>query len=217
MPNLKNILTIFAVLAAAVMVGCVIGWFGGRTSEDNLLPVSAMSPASVEPSPIQSVAVSKPVVPVAGDTNQIETVPVPPKDADTNWDEVVQAILDSNAADADKAKKLFALFPTLPPDEQAAVVENLSELVTDENYASLGRLLKDPKLPTAVLDGLMGDALGRPNSVKLPLMLEVAQNPNHAKAAEAKDMLETYLEKDYGNDWAQWRQQLTAWLKDNPD
>jgi len=56
------------------------------------------------------------------------------------------------------------------------------------------------QLPETVLDVLMADALNRPNGVKLPLLLEVAQNPDNAKAGEAKDLLELYLDGDYGSD-----------------
>jgi hypothetical protein len=218
MQNYKNILTILGVLAAAALVGGAIGWLGGRTSEQPLPPAAVVSSPPVEAAGVETVAASKPAVPavpVATTTSPNAAVPSPSHA--TNWNEVVQAIVESDAADADKAKKLFDLFPSLPPETQVAVVENLSELVSDPNYAPLGQLLKNAKLPAPVLDGLMGDALGRPDSVKLPLMLELARNPSHAKASEAKDILETYLGKDYGSDWAQWQQHLAEWLKANPD
>ena len=63
----------------------------------------------------------------------------------------------------------------------------------------------------------MADALNRPNSVKLPVLLQVAQESDNPKASEAKDLLELYLDEDYGTDWNQWQTKLQAWLKDNPD
>jgi len=69
----------------------------------------------------------------------------------------------------------------------------------------------------AVLDVLLADALNRPNSLKLPLLLEVARQPDHPKAGEAKDLLELFLEEDHGKDWGQWQAKLEQWLKDNPD
>ncbi len=61
------------------------------------------------------------------------------------------------------------------------------------------------------------DVLNRPNSVKLPLLLDLARDPQHPKASEAKDILELFLEEDYGNDWTKWQAKLDQWLKDNPD
>lgn len=220
MPNYKSYLLFAGVLAAAVLVGGVIGWLGGAGYADNPAPApvaSTAAPLAETPAP-QPAAVAKPVVPVAAAT----AVPQPPAApasvaTATNWDETVQVILDADTEDAEKARQLFALFPKLPPDEQVTVVENLSTLVPDTNCAPMGRLLTDAKLPTPVLDALMSDALARPNATMLPLMLELARNPAHPKAAEAKDTLTSYLEKDYGTDWNQWQQQIAAWLKDNPD
>lgn len=221
MQNYRNYLLFAGILAAAVMVGGVIGWLGGAGYVDNPVstPVAGVAtPLAETPTP-QPAVVSKPAVPVAATTAAAfpQTLDAQTSVAATNWDEAVQAILDADTEDAEKAKQLFALFPKLPADEQVTVVENLSTLVPDENYAPLGRLLADAKLPAPVLDALMADASARPDSMKLPLMLELARNSAHAKAAEAKETLETYLEKDYGTDWAQWQQQITAWLKDNPD
>jgi hypothetical protein len=129
----------------------------------------------------------------------------------------VDEILASEMDDTNKVKQLFEIFPRLPEDGQIEVAQHLSNLVPDESYAPLGKLLENAKLPEDVLDVLMADALNRPNSVKLPTLLDVAQNPDNSKAGEAKDLLELYLDEDYGADWSQWRQKLQAWLKENPD
>ena len=47
----------------------------------------------------------------------------------------------------------------------------------------------------AVLDVLLEDVFNRPNSVKLPLLLTVARDPQNPKASEAKDVLELFLEQ----------------------
>jgi RecJ-like exonuclease len=90
-------------------------------------------------------------------------------------------------------------------------------LLPNEEYAPLGRYLADPKTPAGVLAVLMADVLNRPNALKLPLLLEVARNPDHAKAADAKNVLELYFEHDYGADWNAWQARMQDWLKNNPD
>ena len=113
-------------------------------------------------------------------------------------------------------KQLYALFPTLPPEGKEEVVQHLSNLVEDEDYPPLSRLLADPKLPEDVLDVLMADLLNRPNTIKLPMFLELAFVPDHPKAEEAKDLLELYLDEDYGTDKVKWEEAMQKWLK-NPD
>ena len=57
----------------------------------------------------------------------------------------------------------------------------------------------------------------RPNAVKLPLLLQTARVPDHPLATEAKEILELYLEEDYGTNWDKWQQEIERWLKENPD
>ena len=61
----------------------------------------------------------------------------------------------------------FEMFPNLPEDGKEEVAQHLSNLVADEDYAPLGKLLTDATLPESVLDVLMADVLNRPNAVKL--------------------------------------------------
>jgi hypothetical protein len=71
--------------------------------------------------------------------------------------------------------------------------------------------------PEAVLDVLMTDVLNRPNPVKLGTLLEVARTPNHPKAEEARDVLEVYVDENFGEDWAAWQAAVEKWIKENPE
>jgi hypothetical protein len=112
---------------------------------------------------------------------------------------------------------MLEMFPQLSPEAQEEVAHHLSNLVPDEEYAPLGNYLTNAALPEAVLDVFLEDVFNRPNSVKLPRLLEIASNPQHPKAAESKDVLELFLEEDYGTDWNKWRTKMDEWLKNNPD
>jgi hypothetical protein len=68
-----------------------------------------------------------------------------------------------------------------------------------------------------VLDVLMTDVLNRPNQLKLPALLDVARIPNHPKAEEARDILEVFVDENYGQDWNAWSAAVDKWLKENPD
>ena len=61
------------------------------------------------------------------------------------------------------------------------------------------------------------DTIAESNLFPEYLLLDVARDPKNSKSAEAKDLLELFLEEDYGTDWATWQTKMTEWLKENPD
>jgi hypothetical protein len=138
-------------------------------------------------------------------------------DLATGWEEKMDVILGSAAPDPEKAKQMLEMFPRLPADGQEEVARHLSNLLPDQDYGLMHSYLTNAALPEDVLDVLLDDALNRPNSLKLPALLEVARTAQHPKATEAKDFLELLLEEDYGNDWNKWQAKMQDWLKDNPD
>jgi hypothetical protein len=133
------------------------------------------------------------------------------------WEDKVDDILGSANSDPDKAKQMLEMFPQLPADGQEEVARHLANLVPDQDYGPMRAYLTNASLPAAVLDILLGDVLNRPNSLKLPALLDVARTPQHPKAGEAKDFLELFLEEDYANDWDKWQAKMDEWLKANPD
>jgi len=210
------------ILVAIVLAGVLVGWLGGRvsTSSGNNLPV-ANSAANSNILASTTPHVPTPEPPPVVNVPQPAVTPAAPAAAATNvtadWEDKIDTILGNDDDDTNKVKELFALFPTLPEDGQDEAAQHLSNLVSDEDYAPLGELLKNPKLPEAVLDTLMADVLNRPNAIKLPMFLDLARNPDHPKAEESKDMLELYLDENYGNDWNKWQEKMVEWLKENPD
>ena len=135
----------------------------------------------------------------------------------SNWEDKVDEILGSPGSETNKVQQLLELFPKVPAAGQTEVARHLSNLLPDQDYGLLRQHLVNPDLPAEVLDVLLGDALNRPNSLKLPALLDVARNDQHPKAAEARDFLQLFLEQDYGTDWDKWQAGLDQWLKDNPD
>ena len=134
-----------------------------------------------------------------------------------NWEDRIDEVLGSDAEVADMAKKLLEMFPKFPEAGQVEAAQHISNLLDDDDYAPMGRYLTNMSLSASVLQVLMDDALNRPNSMKLPLFLEVARNPDHPNNAEAREELEFYLDEDYGTNWMVWEEKLQEWLKENPD
>jgi hypothetical protein len=222
---------VIAALVLVAVVGIGVGlamWAARGTSNlqpaappvtDNSTPQPTHEPVHISPphvsastQDIKQPAVAPASIPIVQPHNLTNAT------ANTNdWEEKIDDIVGGDDADTNKVAKLYALFPTLPPDGQEEAAQHLSNLVDDEDYKPLGEMLKNDKLPEGVLDELLADVLNRPNNLKLPLLLAVASDANHAKHDEAKDLLELYLGEDYGADWNTWGQHMTNWLQQNPE
>jgi len=208
------------VVAGVAFVALTLGRVRSKGPEADTQPAAAEppAPAVAETNSPSFFSKHSPRPPSQSLTNG-ETAGMPAASADlvTNWEETVDQILGSDSKTGDKAKQMLAMFPRLPASGQVEVAKHLSNLLPNEDYAPLGKFLADPQLPAEALDTLMADALNRPNSLKLPALLEVARTAQHPKAGDAKEMLGFFLEGDYGDDWAKWQEKLAEWLKQNPD
>jgi hypothetical protein len=220
--NSLKILKMAAIAAAVIVIGIAVGWLGTRGSQSasrKPIPTSEPAPAANATSP--APLVTAPSVTAAQNTNsglgETENASPAATGVVTNWEDRIDTILSGEGEEADKAKKMLELFPHLPEEGQTEVAQHLANLTPDSDYGSLANYLTNAATPESVLDVLMGDLLNRPNSVKLPTLLGVASDSQNPKAGEAKDILELYLEEDYGTDWATWQTKLTDWLKNNPD
>jgi hypothetical protein len=133
------------------------------------------------------------------------------------WEQKLDDILGSNEDEKQKAEKLLQMFPLLPEDGQVEISQHLSNLLEDDRYAALAPTFTNPATPEAVLDVLMADVLNRNNTIKLNTLLDVARTANHPKAEEAREVLEVFVDENYGDDWAKWQAAIQSWLKENPD
>jgi hypothetical protein len=218
MQKFSKLLIGAGIFAAIVLAGILVGWLGSRLSSRQV-PSQPSDPSLAKTTATAGGAHSQPPANPASATNPTvsTTVPSTTTNLTAPWEDKIDEILGGDDDDTNKVKQLFALFPSLPEDGQDEVAEHLANLLSDEEYAPLGDLLKNPKLPESVLDTLIADVLNRPNAIKLPMFLELARNPEHPKAEEGRDYLELYLDEDYGDDWPKWQEKMQEWLKENPD
>jgi hypothetical protein len=224
----QKVLTVLGVVAAALAVGGLVGWFAAGPSSSSIKedsPVKDDPKTSSPPKLVtshtnrQSAVMSRSRLRTRrSQTNQVAVAGTPsPVAAPAEWENKIDTVLTADTDDSQKAKKILELLPQLPEEGQEEAAEHLANLLPDDQYAAAGQLLTNLKTSEPVMDVLMSDLLNRPNELKLPLLLEMARIPEHPRAEESKDFLELYLEKDYGADWGQWEQAMKAWLKENPD
>jgi hypothetical protein len=211
------IVAVFAVLIG----GRFLGWYGGKPAEVAVTaeqPADAAPSASETPPPVATPLKPNPVRPLPSPTQTAGVSQVPTPGAPiADWEEKIDGILTAQEEDGQKAKRLLAMFPNLPEDGQVEAAQHISNLLPDEQYSSLAQTLTNAAMPEAVLDVLMTDVLNRPNQIKLETLLDVARTPNHPKAEEARDVLEVFVDENYGEDWAAWKNAVEKWLKENPD
>jgi hypothetical protein len=223
MADFLKLLKVLGAVAFVALAGITLGWLGTRgpktappTASGVPTITSGTRPGGIISShPISAVSTGD--VGVSSGQQKTESVPPPVLNLITNWEDRLDDILAGEQPEKAKARSLLALFPQLPSDGQLEVAQHLANLVEDEDYPPLGRFLTNSALPEDVLDVLFSDLLNRPNSTKISTLLDVAREPKNPKAAEAKDLLELFLEEDYGNDWVRWQKKAAEWLKDNPD
>jgi hypothetical protein len=222
MDKLSKVAVAFAALAVIVLIGVGIGWFASRGPELEPAPRVHEDPVTPEPAPRQNPVVRQSPPPLTNRSvrtaNTITSSPQQTVTAETpTWEDKLDDILASDMEDTNKVTAMFDMFPTLDADGKVEVAQHLSNLVDDDQYAPLGQLLLDPKLPTEVLDLLIADVLNRPNPIKLPMFLGVARTPDHPNREEALELLELFLDEDYGQNWAAWQLKMEEWLKENPE
>lgn len=212
----SRLLGIIGLIAGVVVLGVALGWLKTRRIE---VATQSARPEATSTSTFGAFTPEKErLLPSGQTTNQRATTPTATStNATAEWEGRLDQILGSDGDETQKAKQLLAIFPSLPQEGQVEAAQHLSNLLPDSEYGPMGKMLTDTKLSDAVLDVLMVDLLNRPNATKLPLLLDVARTPDHPKATEAKDLLELYLEEDYGTDWNKWQAKMQQWLKDNPD
>jgi len=233
---------IFAVVAVVgiLIAGKFAGWFGGQ-QQGARETAAGQAQSGVEPAPVQTAPVASSfVTPGLRSPTPLRSTPsgaapsalarsTPPgagapgaavPDAAgemPDWNDKLDTILGSNEDEARKAEQLLALWPSLPEDGQVETMQHISNLLPDEKFSLLAQTLTNAATSEAVLDIIMGDALNRPNTLKLPSLLDVAKVPGHPKAEEALEILEVFVDHNYGTDWAQWDKAVKDWLKENPD
>jgi len=219
MSKWSKVLRGIGLLAVAAVLGTLIGWLASRQGD--------VAPVAVPPASAPAANPSLAIAPAAAQTPDPRSVPIiihepvreePGVGADQgfpDWEQKLDDILLAEEEPNTKADRILALIPTAPPDAQVELSQHLVNMVQDDHYAGAAQLLTNAVTPSAVSTVLMNDLLNRANTIKLPMLLAVAQNSDHPLKDQAREMLELLLQQDNGTNWDQWSSSIDTWLQNN--
>jgi len=133
------------------------------------------------------------------------------------WDKQIEEVLASKATDAEIADKLLALYPQVPTEGQADLMQEITTHISNDDYSKMSGILTNAITPVDVLDVMLIDLMTRPDNIHLPLLLEVARIKDNPKSEEAHDFLEVIIGDNYGDDWETWSKKIAEWIASHPD
>jgi hypothetical protein len=127
-----------------------------------------------------------------------------------------EAILGSTEPAADKAARLLRLLPQVPGQELGEAAQHLANLLEDDQVWQAAGYLTNATASPVVQEVLLADLSNRPEAVRLPLWLQIAQTRKHPQAEEVRRRLANTLPEDHGTNWTAWAAAVQARLKTPP-
>jgi len=115
------------------------------------------------------------------------------------WVERLDDLLGGDEETSATARKLIAALPTLPPEAQEEYLAHAVNLCEDSDFAQLEQIYLAANTPPPLVEMIFDDSLNRPDEVKLPMLAKTLRNPSHPMAAEAREILEMYLDLEPGS------------------
>jgi hypothetical protein len=217
--DLAKAFRVLSVLALAGAVGVFIGWMKSRDGDIRpiVVPPSDNQPAIV----IAPVALNSPTPTAIVDdrpalaARQQPAVRPPPPPENMQWEQQLDDVLLADTDANNKADRILALIPTAPTNAQVELAQHLVNMVQDDHYDGAAQLLTNAATASEVSTVLMNDLLNRNNTLKLPLLLDIAQNDDHPLKDQARQMLELLIQQDNGTNWDQWNTAINTWLQNN--
>lgn len=131
----------------------------------------------------------------------------------------LQAFADRNDLSVpQKIEALLAAAPGFSLDDRLAALEVAMELIPDEDHPKYRlRLLRSAGTPE-LRDLIAHDALSRGEEIGLPVLLDILRlAPSEEESRDIRDLLEAYLDHDYGADADDWEQPVKRWLAENKE
>ena len=201
------------LIAVGVTFGVVV-WFGLRSKSatggrEAMVPTAAATDSLTPESTSRTPRVFR---------HRDRLSPKPAADVMDVWDKQIDALLASDGTDAEIADKLLELYPHMPTEGQADLILEIAPRIANDSYSNkLSVILTNATAPEEVLETLLTDLIDRPDTIRLPRLLDMARSKDNPKSGDAHDLLEALLGDDYGDDWDQWSKKISEWIASHPE
>jgi hypothetical protein len=131
--------------------------------------------------------------------------PLPLQAGELAWEKRLKEILaDPGIDDTAKAKRLLDLLPVFPVEGREEAAEEAMARLSDADYRHAQNILVNPATFGLALRVMWTDLMDRPETISLPILLQIARNPQHPFAPQALENLDLLMDAHYGEDWARW-------------
>ena len=132
-------------------------------------------------------------------------------------DKISSALADDSISNQVAVQRLLSLAkdPKVDEDVRLDALEHSLNLTEDEEFGEVLPLLTDKSVPVDMLDSALTDLYNRGDRVKLESVLEVAKVPEHPLHEDAIELLEFYVDENYGDDWDAWGTAVNTYFTEN--
>lgn len=114
--------------------------------------------------------------------------------AGVSWEDRLDQLLTNDADSAATVRGLVSSMRGLPVAAQEEYAAHAVNLCEDEQFFMFNEVYLDAATPRQAKEIIFNDALNRPDELKLPFLVRTLEQPAHAMAGEAKEILEMYLD-----------------------
>jgi hypothetical protein len=114
------------------------------------------------------------------------------------WEDRLDELLTTEADNATTVRGLVSSMRGLPAEAQEEFIAHAVNLCEDEQFELLANIYLNPATPKEVSETIFNDLLNRPDEIKLLLLAKTLGNTAHPMNAEAREILEMYLDLEPG-------------------
>ena len=135
--------------------------------------------------------------------------------AHTVQGQLLKVWADRQLPDSEKVERFLQMFPGLPEDGKKIALDYATQLITDDDYPRQRPRLIRMAHSDELREVVMLDMLTRDDSIKMLSLVELMKTPSQVTRGEAREILEAFLERDYGDDPTQWDAPVRQWIAEN--